>query len=297
MIKEKIKNNKFLYKLLYPLVYRVRYFIHADCRTALFFLKYFLRKIGIYPYDKELVDLENKYKGKRKRVFVVATGPSLRVEDLEWLEKTGEISIACNGIFRLYDKTKWRPDYYFINDDRAYRDDYVKMNENFCIEANAKKLALIPEDCKRDIKYKIDKKRLAFVPVCYHDHWVVRPGKRCKYSSDMKNICNDLYTVTNSMIALADYMGFEEIYLIGVDCNYYGNQVHAADGESKSYEHMDEKEKASYIGETELNFQIGFREAKRGAEQNGKRVYNATRGGSLEVFERVKMDDIIDGKW
>ena len=33
--------------------------------------------------------------------------------------------------------------------------------------------------------------------------------------------------------------------------------------------------------------------AKKFYEGNGRKIYNATRGGKLEVFERVDFDDII----
>ena len=36
----------------------------------------------------------------------------------------------------------------------------------------------------------------------------------------------DCFTVTNMLIALAIYMGFKEIYLIGVDCDYSGDKMH-----------------------------------------------------------------------
>ena len=37
----------------------------------------------------------------------------------------------------------------------------------------------------------------------------------------------------------------------------------------------------------------GYLKAKEFAEENNVKIYNATRGGALEIFERVNLDDIL----
>ncbi len=37
-----------------------------------------------------------------------------------------------------------------------------------------------------------------------------------------------------------------------------------------------------------------YTEAKRYADTHGIKIYNATRGGKLEVFERVDFDSLFD---
>ena len=39
---------------------------------------------------------------------------------------------------------------------------------------------------------------------------------------------------------------------------------------------------------------LTFLAAKRNADENGFKIYNATRGGKLEVFERVDFDTLFD---
>lgn len=68
---------------------------------------------------------------------MVATGPSLRIEDLEWLEKNQEISISFNGIFKMFDKVDWRPDYYVMDDYWLYRS-YKKRNLIFNLKNSQK---------------------------------------------------------------------------------------------------------------------------------------------------------------
>ena len=38
---------------------------------------------------------------------------------------------------------------------------------------------------------------------------------------------------------------------------------------------------------------VGYEEVKKYADSHGIKVYNATRGGVLEVFPRVKLEDIL----
>lgn len=292
-LKEAIKQNKKLHGFLYPFVYKWRYFIHADCRTAAFFIKWFFRKIHVIPCDPHLIRLENRYKGKGKRIFVIATGPSLRISDLDWLDKRGEICIACNDINFGYDKTKWRPDYYLVNDD-VYYINYMKEHPEFRFETFSKKLSLVPEYVKPHLSYKYDRKKISFFPVCYFDHWITRPGRVQKYSRNFKYACYDLYTVTNSMLEFADFLGFEEIYLLGCDCNLYGKDSHFMVNDDIS--DISEDQKNSCLTDTEINYMRGFEIVHEATEKRGVHIYNATRGGSLEVFPRVNMDDIISEK-
>jgi hypothetical protein len=39
--------------------------------------------------------------------------------------------------------------------------------------------------------------------------------------------------------------------------------------------------------------EVGFRKANQAFIEDGRRVYNATHGGSLEVFKRVNYEDLF----
>ena len=66
-------------------------------------------------YDR-LLDYKGIHEGER--CFVIATGPSLTMEDLESLG--GEYTIAMNSICKLYDQTDWRPTYYAVQDNLVF---------------------------------------------------------------------------------------------------------------------------------------------------------------------------------
>ena len=59
-----------------------------------------------------LKEFENKYNGER--CFIIATGPSLTIDDLEKLKD--EYTFGVNSIIKLFDETDFRPDFYGIQD-------------------------------------------------------------------------------------------------------------------------------------------------------------------------------------
>ena len=77
------------------------------------------RRMGL-PFganDSRIKALRNCHAGRR--AFVIANGPSLRVEDLDLLRN--EITFASNKIFLAFDSTPWRPTYYFASDNLVGR--------------------------------------------------------------------------------------------------------------------------------------------------------------------------------
>lgn len=99
-------------------------------------------------------------------------------------------------------------------------------------------------------------------------------------------------------IQLAVYMGFSEIYLIGVDHNFAkmfdknGNVVLDPSVKNHFAEDYDK-------GIQDQGFQVdaateAYMDAERLSRKMGTfRIYNATRGGKLEVYERADADLIL----
>ena len=91
------------------------------------------------------------------------------------------------------------------------------------------------------------------------------------------------YTTLGTILQMAVYMGFHEIYLIGADCNYQKEQHHAEGTNYNCRPWPDAGAKA--IRDYKLAVPI--------LEDLGVKVLNATRGGALEVFPRVNIDEIL----
>lgn len=80
----------------------------------------------------------------------------------------------------------------------------------------------------------------------------------------------------------AVYMGIKELYLIGVDFNYSLKNNHFYKNEI-GIQNIFDKE----------NVYAGYLAAKQYADSHGIKIYNATRGGKLEVFPRVDFDSLF----
>lgn len=286
-IRTAIKSNQKLHSLLLPIVQKERDFRAGPVSTTKFYIKHWLRKVGIMSIDPLLKQMENRYKGQHKRVFVIATGPSLRMSDLDWLEEHDEITMSVNGIYKIFDKTKWRPTYYVMDDYWVYKR-WLDAGIHIKFEDNCKDKVFLSDDMMRGLEYKCDRNCVASVSLCYWDHWYNPESNYMKYCRDIKYGHYDMFTVTNLCINLADYMGFEKVYLLGVDCNFHSGAMHVGEAAEK------------YDDETLRNL-IRIEDAQRKGyslieKERPGLVFNATRGGRLEEFSRVDMDDIISWK-
>lgn len=222
-------------------------------------------------YNKEIEKFKHMCKAHR-RCFIVATSPSLTSGDLQILNQNHEFCISMNKIF-MYEED-WTSDIYacidsvLLGECEKEVDDYASPVK-FIGDSNE-------EFWSREHKntYKIH----AITMDCYD----VVPG----FS---ENICQKVYigaTVTYVCIQIAVYLGFKEIYLLGVDCNYTKNSTNNYFYNSDVVDNKNHHEDRMILS---------YQAAKKYADAHGIKIYNATRGGALEVFERVDFDSLFEG--
>lgn len=257
----------------------IRFFVCCTMKLINFWYEIsgFLRCRGLLGGQyRDIRDMKGKYEGKR--CFVLCTGPSLTIEDLEKLQ--GEYTFGMNSICLLADRTKFRPTFYGCNDLVVYR----KLESDIGRFCNGYTEVFVSDRIKRHCK--IPKAwHIYSLNVAYHayDRWF-KHNYWCKFSNNCYKNLYDMHSVTHSMIQLAVYMGFKEIYLLGADCSFQkGKKNHFQD-----YGVTDTKI------ETARDRNIaGYEEVKKQMDKYGFKVYNATRGGSLEVFKRVELDELL----
>lgn len=225
-----------------------------------------------FYYNPEVECFKNIYCGKR--CFIVATGPSLTTEDLNTLHKNKEICFSVNGVFGAFDKTEWRPDYYVVGDPDAA----LKWKERIIEEDIKEKFIADKAWIFNDNEMRSNMHR-------WHIFRVLSEGKMPKFSDDFARGTYAGWTIVyDGALQLAAYMGFSEIYLIGVDCNYQ-------QGGQNNYFYKENKK--DNIDHRENEMILAYRAAEQYAKAHGIKIYNATRGGMLEEFERVDFDDLF----
>lgn len=224
-----------------------------------------------------------KYKGihRGERCFIIGNGPSLRIEDLDVLAKQREICFGLNLIHMVYRNTRWRPDYLCVSDTLT-----IKKNAQKIVKNNDCPLFIADSFLRFFGDEQIDEQILPFCKLYPNETNNFEYG----FSMDItEGVCN-ANSVAYYALQIAVYMGFEEIYLLGMDNN---NWVLHFDGE--------------YLGEADIvrkNFDgalesrvvsLAFQKAEDVSGLYGFKIYNATRGGCLEVHERVNFDQLFDG--
>jgi hypothetical protein len=106
-------------------------------------------------------------------------------------------------------------------------------------------------------------------------------------------------TVTYENLQLAMHLGLNPIYLIGCD-HYYRGESSVAQGQeveaiSINHFHPEYRSKGESVSPASIDLMTNsYEHARFFAEKNGYQIYNATRGGHLEVFERKDFDAIFD---
>lgn len=221
-----------------------------------------------------------KDKHKGEKCFVVLTGPSLTLDDVEMLK--GKTTFAVNSCFKLFSKTSWRPSYYVLTDILIYK----KMG--YEIE-NA------DMDCplfysRNGIKTRIKKENSYPFKSNYIKHMInyFTFGKtRLGWSDDINKCIADGTSCIYAVIQIAQYMGFSEVYVIGADCNYSLPNQH-----SKLTNYKPILKVPKNGGEHVL---ISWKSIKYHLEkrENKLKIFNSTRGGMLELFPRIPLEEAL----
>ena len=214
---------------------------------------------------------------KGKRGFVIGNGPSLRVSDLDKL--ANDVSIASNKIYLAFDDTIWRPDYLTIADPLVWDKVRESVREHF-------PRVLIPSYLERD-----DSEREIYWKSKYM-------GIIERFSGDLGRCAYSGQTVTFENLQLAVHLGLNPIFIIGCDHNYAGEKnitagIAIKQGSEKThftsnYRKPGEKVLPASI----LDMEASYREARKYCDKNKVKIFNATRGGQLEIFQRIDFDSI-----
>ncbi len=236
-------------------------------------------------YAKKLRKYRNKYIGRR--CFFIGNGPSLKASDLTCLHNQREITFAFNRIYNIFDETPWRPTFYISQDEKMLKGceaiiDGLPLNEKF-----------IP--IQLHWYHDIDIHDATYFNINWEQG--TTPGEYL-FSKDISKEVSSAGTVMYTAAQMAAYMGFSEIYLLGVDHHFRVSQNNdgevivdetAKDYFSDAYNHDKEE---LYIPNLEKSTDA-YIAMKRYCDEMKIKVVNATRGGMLEVFPRDKFDELM----
>lgn len=228
--------------------------------------------------ESKIKKLRDKFHGRR--CFLIGNGPSLSQMDLTLLEH--EVTFVSNKFYKL--KTNLTPDFWFIFDILNIEWDYPKIYGNGICK-------FIPFRSRQSID-EIDNETLL----------INQLGGVWDFSEDALRGIYKGENVIFSMLQLACYMGFKEIYLIGVDFNWgegvgHKNTAELIKGQSISATHFVDnyyEEDEPWMSPVLADAITQFRIAKRFTESKGIQVHNAGIDSKLDIFPRKDFNELFD---
>lgn len=232
--------------------------------------------------ERRLLALRDRCAGRRG--FILGNGPSLRETDLAALKD--EVTIGCNGLFLLRDAMGFLPTFYTVEDTLVAEDRAAALS---ALKGTTK---VFPLDLQHWLRPDEDTVYVNFIRL-YEGF--------PKFSGDFVSRVYWGGTVTMLNLQLAWHLGIREVYLVGLDHHYKVPPADERDGVVITSRSSDANHcHPDYFGPgfryhdpRSDRMEVAYQEAKRFFDANGGRIYNATAGGRLEVFPRVRFDSLF----
>jgi hypothetical protein len=257
---------------------------------------------------EELCKNNEKFRNKHfgERVFILASGPSIKTQNLKPLEN--ETCIAVSHFHLHEDIHTINPRYHVLapqhppfnfNDSSKYFRDFIKAypdnQTSIFLGINHYKynyLQLLKEhpELKRPIFYYLDYS--AGMQLDEQNHLLDDSWDITKSPFAMR-------TVIYGAIQLAIFMGFKQIILLGCDHDYLNDinrtTNHHFYQEEKGISdksHLEQFTREKWFFEYYMRWK-DYRLMNEYAASKGVKIINATNGGLLDVFERRELTQLI----
>lgn len=225
---------------------------------------------------RKLRNEHNKYLGKK--AVILCNGPSLLETDFASLKDT--FCIGLNKINLLFDKNDFRPSC-IVSVNKLV----LEQNKGFFNQT--------------DIPLYLSHKAVSFIRSRRNVnflHTLVYPS--VPFAQNVKLSVNEGYTVTFVALQLAFHLGFKEVALVGCDHNF------AVSGPSNKEVVSEEDDKShfdpNYFGKGVkwqlpdlVSSEYFYAKAQENYELASRKIFNATIGGKLEVFERKSLESFL----
>jgi hypothetical protein len=224
---------------------------------------------------RRLAQLKDIHQGER--CFIIGNGPSLQKTDLTRLED--EFTFGMNRFFLAFPELGFQTTYYLTVNDLVV--------EQSALDIQALKMPRFVSWRSREWLQPEDS--LYFLYTTYTGP---------KFAQQVTGRVWEGATVTYTALQLAYHMGFTKVILIGVDHNYSTkgkpNETVVSQGDDPNHFHPGYFGKGFRWQLPDLaTNEVSYGMAKAAYEQDEREVVDATVGGKLQVFRKIKYDDLF----
>ncbi len=243
-------------------------------------------------FDRLMWDLNWKSWVSRKRLkrwkdiylgqkaIIIGNGPSLNKVDFSLLEKARVFAFGLNKINLLFEKTSFRPDC-IVSMNRYV----LEQNRDFYSQTEIP--LFLNATHHRKIRFR---KNVIFL------NFANEPRK---FARDCSISMTQGHTVTYAALQLAFHMGFTKVGLIGCDHDFEAkgppNATVISGKSDPDHFHPD-----YFAGGVKWqlpdyrSMEVHYELARDTYKRYGRKVFNCTEGGKLEVFERQTLPEFLE---
>lgn len=241
---------------------------------------------------KKNVEIKDRHKGQR--CFIVGNGPSIKQQDLTLLKN--EWTFCVNHFYRHSDIESISPSYYAIVDPKLTTGEWpLTMFDE--IQAKCPQAELFLSAKYQETSPEIVDRAQAFKHRWVYSNQILHQGFDC--STDITHCIGGANVITLCLFA-AIYMGFEEIYLLGIDCDGIFRDL----VDQSSHFYKAEKEN---IGDNDPQLVVrhlraslqgmrGWQAISDRFKDSPCKIVNVTEGGLLNVFPREDYLEVLSSK-
>ncbi len=239
-------------------------------------------------------EFENKHRGRRG--FVIGTGPSLARQDLAPLGN--EITFSLSGFWKHTIIEQWQPTYYCFSDPLLF-DGSPVMKDFFqsLTERVTKSKFFVPLSAFKTVQENrlLPPERTFYVP--FRGDLSTDVVDDLDFTAPVPGIMN----VAQLCMMLAIYMGISPIYLLGLDhdwLSHTGETKHFYPGHAGLERHPEVRPVLAdwsyhHLMECQLVGWKAYENLARLSTVKGIKIYNATDGGFLDVYERANYQEVV----
>ena len=211
--------------------------------------------------------------------FIIGNGPSLNKMDLSPLNN--HHIFGLNKIYLIFTRLKLNLSF------------YVTVNP-YVIQQSINQIEALT--CPCFIAFNSQGVR-APIRNLEHIYFIMTHGRIDSFQGDLMQPLWEGATVTYTAIQIAYYMGFRKIFLIGIDHDYkrQGKPHQRQVLQGKDANHFSE----GYFANQQWQLpdlsqsETAFRTANFYFQKNGRRIYDATVDGKLNVFPKISFAEAL----
>ncbi|WP_080760017.1 6-hydroxymethylpterin diphosphokinase MptE-like protein [Alteromonas macleodii] len=235
-------------------------------------------------------ELHNKYVGQR--CFILGNGPSLNKTDVTLLKD--EFTFGVNSIFLMTKENGFKPSFFVVEDNVVFSENKTEIDNYDGV------IKLFPKHYLEQLSPQKNAYSFNMNQEFYNRSKKARFGVPY-FNNDNSEAFFCGQSVTYINLQLAYYLGFSEVYLIGMDFSYSKPKGHVqngnhikSDADDVNHFHKDYFGKGKTWKDPRLGRVLrSYYRAKHEFEVDGRKIFNATAGGELELFDRVKFEAVV----